>query len=86
MNPKGAGKKPTMDPGIRHTKRLVFHRMTAIYLTIKMNKENSDLKTNEIAKKIKSSSKKKGTVYKHPYLQRILNTKIDIKNIKEHFV
>ncbi len=58
INPKGAGRKPTMDPGIRHTKRLTFHRTTALHLTIKINKENSGLKTIEIAKKIKASFKK----------------------------
>ncbi len=47
-----------MDPGIRHTKRITFHRTQAFHLTIKINKENSGLKTNEIAKKIKSSFKK----------------------------
>jgi REP element-mobilizing transposase RayT len=57
-NPKGAGRKPMYDKGIRHTKRESIKKDTVLHLTLKIQKEKSGLKNKKILKILHSSIKK----------------------------
>lgn len=58
LNPKGAGRKPIHDKGIRHIEREDLKKNTALHLTIKIVKEKAAIKNKSVLKALHHAIKK----------------------------